>query len=298
MSAGNPPFLSDPSSPDAISAVEDNVREWTLLKGTLPGVELHDDGDVVWLFSTEPGRGGAVAAARFTPESADERIGTILEYHRRRLEPTLWWTGPLSAPADLEARLRVHGLHCQRRLPGMTCDLHTMRTGFPRPEGLTIRPLEDFSIFLKHEHPFFGPGTTVRRRNLIEGIGFMTQAEPRRAWHFVAFLNGAPLGCATVFLGAGVAGLYHVATVERARGRGIGKAVTLAALEHARDLGCHVSILHASAEGEPIYRKIGYREVCRMGHWYYSKERQMLQRLPGAGITPILSRRASGRGRG
>ena len=79
MPAGNLVFLGDPSGPDAISAVEENVREWTLLKGRLPGVELHDDGDVVWLFSTQPGRGGAVAAARFTPEGADRRIRTILE---------------------------------------------------------------------------------------------------------------------------------------------------------------------------------------------------------------------------
>ncbi|HEY9419828.1 MAG TPA: GNAT family N-acetyltransferase [Thermoanaerobaculia bacterium] len=282
MPAGNLSFLSDPSGPDVISAVEENVREWTLLKGKLPGVELHDDGDVVWLFSTIPGRGGAVAAARFPPEIADQRICTILEYHRRHVEPTLWWTGPLSTPADLEARLHSHGLHCQSRLPGMSCDLHAMRTGFPRPEGLEIRPLEDFSIFREHDHPFFGPANTLRRRNLIEGIGFMTRTAPNQAWHFVAFLDGVPLGCATVFLGAGVAGLYHVATVARARGQGIGKAVTLAALEHARDLGCRVSILHASTEGEPIYRRIGYREVCRMGHWYYSKERQMLHGLTGA----------------
>lgn len=296
MPAGNLSFLSDPSGPDAVAAVEENVREWTLLKGALPGVELHDDGDVVWLFSTVPGRGGAVSAARFTPESADARIRTILEHHRRHMEPTLWWTGPVSAPADLESRLQRYGLHCQRRLPGMVCDLLAMRTGFPRPEKLEIRAVEDFSIFHQREHPFFGAGDTVRRRNLIEGIGFMARTEPRRAWHFVAFLDGVPLGCATVFLGAGVAGLYHVGTVQRARGYGIGKAVTLAALEHARDLGCRVSILHASDEGEPIYRRIGYREVCRMSHWHYSKERQILQKLPG--VTPIRSRPAWDRGRG
>ena len=291
-------FLRDPAGPDVTAAVEENVREWTLLKGSLPGVELHDDGDVVWTFSTVPGRGGAVAAARFTPESADARIGAILGHHLRHGEPTLWWTGPLSTPADLEARLRAHGLQCQRRLPGMACDLHAMETGFRRPDGLTIGPLEDFSVFRDHEHPFFGPANTARRRNLIEGVGFMTRREPRRAWHFVAALDGVPVGCATVFLGAGVAGLYHVGTVERARGRGIGKAVTLAALEHARELGCRVSILHASAEGEPIYLRIGYREVCRMSHWYYSKERQMLQRLAGPGVTPTPSRRSWGRGRG
>ena len=274
-------ILTDPSSPAAVAAVEGNVVEWTRLKGRLPGVELHDDGDAVWLFSTTPGRGGAVAGARFTDETADARIREILAYHRHHLEPTLWWAGPASTPADLGIRLRAAGLTCQRQLPGMAAGLDAIRTDFARPAGLAVAPVEDFAIFRRHEHPFFGPGTTERRRNLIDGVAWMVRREPRCAWHFVASLGGAPVGCATVFLGAGVAGLYHVATVQRARGKGIGKAVTLAALEHARDLGYRVSILHASKEGEPIYRQIGFEEVCQVGHWYYSKTRQMRQRLGG-----------------
>jgi len=268
--------------PSIIPAVEQNVVEWTRLKGMLPGVEMHDDGDVVWLFSTLPGRGGAVAGARFREETADARIAEILAHHRRHLEPTLWWTGPVSTPSDLENRLRAAGLQCQNRLPGMAADLQAIRTEFRRPEGLAIAAIttvEDFSIFRIHEHPFFGPATTERRRNLIHGVAFMVQQEPRRAWHFVASLDGVPVGCATVFLGAGVAGLYHVATVQKARGRGIGKAVTLAALEHARDLGCRTAILHASREGEGIYRQIGFEEICKVSHWYYSKARQLRQRL-------------------
>jgi predicted GNAT family acetyltransferase len=271
--------LQDLPFPDLTAAVEENVVEWTRLKGSIPGVELHDDGDVVWLFSTLPGRGGAAAGARFTAASADERIETILAHHRRHLEPTLWWAGPLSAPADLGVRLRAAGLRCQHHLPGMVCDLQAMRTEFRRPAGLSIAPLEDFSIFQRHEHPFFGPMTTKRRRNLIEGIGWMVRREPRRAWHFVASLGDAPVGCATVFLGAGVAGLYHVATAEWLRGHGIGKAVTVAALEHARDLGYRAAILHSSKDGERIYRQIGFQEVCKMSHWYYSAARQMAQRL-------------------
>ena len=262
-----------------VSAVEQNVVEWTRLKGRIAGVELHDDGDVVWLFSTLPGRGGAVAGARFTAETADGRIEEILTHHRRYLEPTLWWTGPASAPADLGARLRAAGLYCQHHLPGMAADIQAIRTEFRRPAGLTIAPVEDFSPFRSQEHPFFGSTNTERRRNLVEGISWMVHQEPRRAWHFVASLDGAPVGCATVFLGAGVAGLYHVGTVQKARGKGIGKAVTLAALEHARDLGVRTSILHASKEGEPIYRQIGFEEVCKVSHWYYSKARQMRQRL-------------------
>lgn len=271
--------LDDLSSPALVAAVEENVVEWTRLKGSLPGVELHDDGDVVWTFSSLPGRGGAVAGARFTEAAADERIAAILAHHLRRLEPTLWWAGPASAPSDLGDRLRAAGLRCQNQMPGMVCDLHAMRTEFHRPSGLAIAPVEDFAVFRRHAHPFFGPATTRRRRNLIEGIGWMVRAEPRRAWHFVASLDGAPVGCATVFLGAGVAGLYHVATVDWARGLGIGKAVTVAALEHARGLGVRAAILHSSKDGERIYPPIGFREVCKMSHWYYSKTRQVAQRL-------------------
>jgi GNAT superfamily N-acetyltransferase len=284
MTAIRPATFTALSSPATVSAVEQNVVEWTRLKGMLPGVEMHDDGDVVWLFSTLPGRGGAVAGARFREETADARIEEILARHRRHLEPTLWWTGPLSTPADLGARLRAAGLQCQHHLPGMAADLQAIRTDFRRPEGLDIAAItavEDFSIFRRHDHPFFGPANTGRRRNLIEGVSWMVRQEPRRAWHFVASLDGAPVACATVFLGAGVAGLYHVATVQKARGKGIGKAVTLAALEHARDLGYRTAILHASKEGEPIYRQIGFEEVCKVSHWYYSKARQMRQRLTG-----------------
>jgi GNAT superfamily N-acetyltransferase len=266
------------ADPVIVAAVEENVVEWTRLKGCIPGVELHDDGDVVWVFSTLPGRGGAVAGARFTEETAEGRIAEILTHHRRRLKPTLWWTGPMSKPADLEARLHAAGLHCQSHMPGMVADLQAIRTEFRRPAGLSIAPVEDFSIFRK-EHPFFGSANTERRRNLIEGVSWMVRREPRCAWHFVAILDGVPVGCATLFLGVGVAGLYHVATVPKARGQGIGKAVTLAALEHARGLGVRTAILHSSKDGEPIYRQIGFEEVCKVSHWYYSKARQIRQRL-------------------
>jgi ribosomal protein S18 acetylase RimI-like enzyme len=264
-----------------VAAVEENVVEWTRLKGSLPGVDLHDEGDVVWIFSKKPGRGGAVAGARFGEADAGRRIEAILAVHRRRLEPTVWWTGPISGPANLNERLEAAGLECQRLLPGMVCDLDHLKTDFPRPAGLRIAPLEDLSVFAKAEHPFFGPATTLRRRNLVEGVSLMVRRRPGIAWHFVATLDGEPVACATVFLGAGVAGLYHVATLPWARGRGIGKAVTVAALEHARGLGVRAAILHSSKDGEPVYRRLGFEEVCKVNHWYYSKGRQMRQRLGG-----------------
>ena len=58
---------------------------------------------------------------------------------------------------------------------------------------------------------------------------------------------------------------YFVCTVERARRRGIGAGITLAALREARDLGYSVGVLGSSEMGYPVYRRLGFEEYCRIG---------------------------------
>ena len=73
------------------------------------------------------------------------------------------------------------------------------------------------------------------------------------------------MATATLFLGAGVAGIYFVFTAERARRRGIGAAITLAALREAWDLGYGIGVLGSSQAGYPVYRRLGFEEFCRIG---------------------------------
>lgn len=61
-----------------------------------------------------------------------------------------------------------------------------------------------------------------------------------------------------MFLSAGVAGSYNVATLVAERRRGYGGAITLATLHAARDAGYEVAVLQASADGEPVYARLGF----------------------------------------
>ena len=58
-----------------------------------------------------------------------------------------------------------------------------------------------------------------------------------------------PGGCASVFLAAGVAGLYFVCTVPDARRRGIGAAISREALAGTLELGFDVGVLGSSPMG-------------------------------------------------
>ncbi len=61
--------------------------------------------------------------------------------------------------------------------------------------------------------------------------------------------------------------LHSVVTLPEARSKGIGTAMTLAALREARRAGYRVAILTASPYGERIYRRVGFREYCTISRY-------------------------------
>jgi ribosomal protein S18 acetylase RimI-like enzyme len=64
-----------------------------------------------------------------------------------------------------------------------------------------------------------------------------------------------------------VSGVYNIATHPAARGRGVGTAVTAAAVEAGRSWGCDRVVLQASPMGESLYRKMGFRTVVTYRSW-------------------------------
>ena len=87
--------------------------------------------------------------------------------------------------------------------------------------------------------------------------------------HFLARLDGEPVATCSMFLGAGVAGIYDVSTIPERRRRGIGRAITAAALREARAVGCRTAILHSSTQGAGVYRSLGFTEVCDIGQFVW-----------------------------
>jgi ribosomal protein S18 acetylase RimI-like enzyme len=79
----------------------------------------------------------------------------------------------------------------------------------------------------------------------------------------VVYLEGKPASAAMAMLSHGIGGIYWVGTTKKARGMGLGDYCTREVGNAAFDLGARKVILQASKFGEPVYRKIGYREITR-----------------------------------
>jgi ribosomal protein S18 acetylase RimI-like enzyme len=88
---------------------------------------------------------------------------------------------------------------------------------------------------------------------------------------FIAYRGDRPVSTAlTIFSGTGAtlgAGIYWVGTVPDARGLGLAEHCTALATNIGFDRGAHIVTLQASKFGEPIYRRMGYRDYDRQS-WY------------------------------
>jgi GNAT superfamily N-acetyltransferase len=84
---------------------------------------------------------------------------------------------------------------------------------------------------------------------------------------YLARVGGEPMACLGALSAGGDCGIYLVATLPAARGRGLASGLMRQALRDARDSGCTTSSLQATKAGFPVYERLGYRDVCAIDMW-------------------------------
>ena len=85
------------------------------------------------------------------------------------------------------------------------------------------------------------------------------------AFHvLVARLGGENVATAMAFDRDGDCGIYNVTTLERARRRGLGTALTVAHLHDALARGCQTASLQSTEMAERVYAAVGFRDLGRI----------------------------------
>ncbi len=77
----------------------------------------------------------------------------------------------------------------------------------------------------------------------------------------LARIDGEAVATAMTVMTADAIGIYAVSTLPEHRGKGLGAAVTWAAVAAGRERGGTWSLLQSSAMGLPVYERMGYRVV-------------------------------------
>ena len=255
--------MPTPVSDACLTVERDLAAAWWLL-AEAAGHELHDEPGLRWFHTGLPDPHlNPVLATCLSPDDADAVIERMVTDLTDRGAPFMWWVTPSSSPDDLATRLVRRGFVADDPWPGMTLEADAMNLPPPVPELAIRRVTTDAELetYVRIFAPILSPSPAFTAL-LAEASRRIGYAEDAPEVHFVGLLRGEPVATASLITAGGAAGIYNVATVEHARGRGIGAAMTAAAVDAGRRRGMTTATLQASTMGRSVYEALGFRHAC------------------------------------
>lgn len=257
--------------PGPAAMAEDGARDnlsahMSWVQARLPGARVVDADDLLLVdsgFSCDTFN--FAARARFQQDSAATRIREALAFFARTGHPFSWWVGPSDLPADLGTALADASLRPAEEELAMEADLAGLPAADIAPHGLRIERIgrtdqvAQFAAILAAN--WSPPDPLVAAYYEAAAPVVLRPDSPLHL--YLGYLDGRPVATAELCLAGGVAGLYNIATLADQRRRGFGTALTARPLLDAREMGIRTGVLQASAEGQGVYARLGFRVTGR-----------------------------------
>lgn len=201
------------------------------------------------------------------PEEASDasirvEIEQIKDFFARRKVPWYWWLGPGASPVHLGHLLEQHGL--QLRAP----ELPALALALP----VQLPPLSsDIQVWQAESLADLRSASDIRRiafrfpegvaKDYFEAMADdWLQGDPVRL-----YLAGCdrehPAAIGALIQGAGMPGIYVMATLPEKSRKGLGKAILTTLLNQAQEDGHAMAALTASRFGYPLYQQFGFEHI-------------------------------------
>jgi GNAT superfamily N-acetyltransferase len=256
----------------ASAALRESKAAFARTLGTLPGATTRNGPDAGWVDTAVPDAVFNVAwsATPLLASVLNASVGAAVTHFRGRVLAFHWHLGLHDETESAAEVLVRRGLTIEDQEPGMWLELDTTAGDGPPDTGLAIRPVTD-ALGLREWMQVWGCGAPQASIERWYGVyAALPYGPDGRLRMLVGYLAGEPVACVYVFVTGELASVEYVVTVPEHRRRGMGAAMTWAAVGQARAAGCRIAVLTASDMGAGIYRRLGFRDCCTVTTYVWS----------------------------
>ncbi len=233
------------------------IEAFGIIAGALPNGVVRHDGGVATIASGLPMRRFNqifIESGSATSRAIEDAVGIL----RERGSP---WV--LTIAQGLDDRLIAVAtdlglvLDPGEGFPGMA--VAPLPAPVPEPTGLEIRRVVGAS--LRDHASVVERGFGLDRPIIDAVVSDAVAADPRFAY-YVGYVDGVAVVAGLGVQTGDTIGVFNIATLEEARRRGYGAAITRRILIDGALLGCTIGTLQSSDLGRPVYEAIGFRTVA------------------------------------
>ena len=193
----------------------------------------------------------------FEPPSHDD-FTAAMEWAEPRDVP-FWLTTTETTSPLIEDLAADHGFRkIDRTSPGMV--LESLAEISPQGSDVDVIEVTEPTT-LKDFITVFSAVFDVPREYLRPDSSNANATEDDARTAFVGYLDDRPVATGSLFRSDTVAGVFAIAVVEAARGRGIGETMTWEVLRAGSEAGCRIGALQSTEMAIPLYEKLGFETV-------------------------------------
>jgi GNAT superfamily N-acetyltransferase len=197
------------------------------------------------------------------PSQLERRLAECARYFQKRTQRWSFWLCEDFVPAQRRREARwafsALGLRQISQAPGLIA---------PRlsPPDRNLPEIECVPVDSRAAREAFGAITMVSFDIPMSVARDVYYPEP--AWQgsyrgFLGTVNGRPVSIIAIVCAAEVLGIYSFATLPEERRRGYGEALLRAAVAYEqRRTGVERLVLQSTEAGQPLYKRLGFREVA------------------------------------
>jgi GNAT superfamily N-acetyltransferase len=214
--------------------------------------------------------------AETSEKEVDEEIKAVVGFFAERNVPWYWWMSAQPSPKNIAQILEGHGLEYDAPpLPAMLASLESERSFPIHDENICVwraRSVEDLqAASVIRGVAFKFPAGEAATYFEDMPADWLDDSSPARL-----FLAGEdeskPVSIGAVIEGAGIPGIYVMATLPEHHRKGYGKAILTRLLTEAKSAGGKMIALTASKAGFGLYSQFGFYHLFDFD--FYSMEKQ------------------------
>ena len=241
-----------------VAAIEESWWEILQYLASTPWGKTHETRHIKMVFSNLPLDG--VAITNLTKENVDQSIIEATQWFSNLTNRFHWLISSISTPKELSKYLENHGFQKGESTRAMAINLKELDQT-PSIIGLEINEVDNPDTIPVWSKTFIiGHGLEAIQEEASKV--FNTVGLGGSAIKYLGLYRSEPVSTSQIFLGREVARLNFVATLPSARRKGMGTAISLAALNKAKEHGYKVAVLYGTEMGYPIYKRLGFKDIC------------------------------------
>jgi hypothetical protein len=157
-----------------------------------------------------------------------------------------------AAELELEPEPRLEPAFVLAPIPAAPSDL---------PAGMTIEVATASNLETFYEASVAGFEISPEEATLVRELTPPSVLDDPGIRMFTGLVDGRPAASSIAIRSDHAVGIYSVSTAPWARRRGVGTAMTWAAIAAGIEWGCPAATLQSSRMGEPVYRAMGFADA-------------------------------------